>query len=255
MAWEDWFRIPATAYRAFVQNIWPAALIVFAVNLIPRSSRARWQGQWYRNLVLVLRSGPSDPSGCLVRKSMHSLFKLFCPALQGSGTNLISGGFGLVTLLSFLLSRGHGAISGLLTTAAVSGLYWPIRFTAGTWFIDKAPMTQFVDSFHPHTRFVPNVPNTFASHTFVVATFAATSILITLLFSFRALGKRLVISFALLLPVTLFLLSFLHSGWVALLWFGSPFFALQCLLVCAGLGLLGVCRYADTVDGGGPRCG
>lgn len=52
MAWTDGFRIPATVYRAFAQNIWPAALIVTASHLLPVKPATRMCSRWLATLLL-----------------------------------------------------------------------------------------------------------------------------------------------------------------------------------------------------------
>jgi hypothetical protein len=123
MAWTDWFRIPATAYRAFAQNIWPAALIITASHLLPVRPAARRYSRWVAALLL---------GWCLVQSlfavGWSEYYLPFVPLydfLQQHGGELTAVILVLVAAVCLVHNRTLGAIVLVLGLVASSVPYWP----------------------------------------------------------------------------------------------------------------------------------
>lgn len=235
MAWTDWFRIPATAYRAFAQNVWPAALIVMASHLF-RVRPVVWRySRWVATLLL---------GWCLVQSLLavgwseyYLPFVSLYDSLQQHSAELTAATFVLVATLCFIHNRTLGSFIFVLALAASSVPYWPTpSITTGHKVAAQAiaPLSGLSDR-----QFIPIVHAPIMSSAAVIPAFAAATILFVLAFEFRRTKRLVSISLLSLLPPGLYVLGVLNRNIVL----GMSWSYLMLVLLCAGGGLLGICTH------------
>ncbi len=242
MTWPDSFRIPATAYRAFLQNIWPAALLVFAAHLFSRGPTVR-----------RVSVGTAVPLlGVALLHTVLAIawsenYRPFVPLyrwLDDHNTELITIGLGFVVLLSLLLNWMSGVTVAVLSLMATSALYWPPRPITGGSLIRLQNVFWIFSPLPPEpsqapTLFLPSIPTPLVLPAFVVAVFAMVSFAVVCVCEWRQLKPVLSFSIVLLLPPAVFVLGVMQGQWT--LW--QPLPLMNTFTVCTGVGLVGVCRY------------
>lgn len=204
MAWTDWFRIPATFYRALVQNIWPAALVVTASYLFPVTPVAQ---RWSRRIAMVL------VAYCLMQSVLalawSEYYLPFVPLydwLQQHGAGMIAITFTSIAGVCLLQNRALGAVVFVLAALA------------------------------SYRQFTPSIPMPIVASKAVVPAFAAATVLCILAFEFRRTKRLVSVSLLLLFPPVLYLLGVLNGN----LTLGAPWPYLVFVLICAAAGLLGL---------------
>lgn len=235
MAWTDWFRIPATAYRAFAQNVWPAALIVVASHLF----RVRPAVRRYSRCVAALLLG-----WCLVQlllavswSEYYLPFVSLYDSLQQHSAELTAATFVLVAALCFIHNRTLGSLVFVLALAASSVPYWltPSITTGHNVAVPAiAPLSGL-----PDRQFVPVIPAPIVSSVGVIPAFAAATVLLVLAVEFRRTKRLVSVSLLSLLPPGLYVLGVLNGNIVL----GMSWSYLMFVLLCAGGGLLGICTH------------
>jgi hypothetical protein len=171
MIWTDWLRIPAVAYRAFVQSIWPAGLLLGAVALCRRERRTR-------PVLLVVAA-----AFCAIAVLQAALavswsedYRRLEPlyrVLQSHSLEAMLLAFAAVLVAAFFVDHRLGvagiAIAGLATLTLFSS---PSRITEGNWYT-------FSDS---SWRFVATIPNFHWNRTFVEFLFSVGFLLSLIVF-------------------------------------------------------------------------
>ncbi len=241
MAWPDGFRIPATAYRAFAQNIWPAALIVTASHLFPMRPAVRQCSRWLAILLL---------GWCLVQSLLavgwSEYYLPFVPlydSLQQHSAELEIATFVLVASLCFVHNRTLGALVFVLALAASSVPYWPApSISTGHEValpaippLSVLPNRQFMQS-------IPTIPGPIVSSIAVVPAFAIAAVLLLLGLEFRRAKRSLSVSLLSLFPPALYVLGVLNGNVI----FGMSWSYLTFVLLCAGSGLLGISTHLSS---------
>jgi hypothetical protein len=234
MAWTGWFRLPATFYRAFVQNIWPAALVITASYVFPFSPAVR---KWARYLALAFLVYCLVQSVLAVAWSEYYLpFVRVYEWLQRYRAPRLAVAFLAVASLSFLHRRSLGIVVFALAVLASSISYGPAphlgairEITLGSGPFDAGP----------YRLAAPTISAPLLSSTVVAPAFASVAILLLLAFELRRTKRLVSISLLLLLPPTLYVLGVLNGNVVL----GVPWSYLVFVLLCAGSGLIGLCAY------------
>lgn len=234
MAWTGWFRLPATFYRAFAQNIWPAALVVTASYLFPAAPAVR---RWSRYLAVGLLA--YCLMQCVLAVAWSEYYLPFVPLydwLQQYRAERIALTFIGVASLCFLHKRALGVVIFALAVLALSVPYCPAPRLGA---IREIALGSGPFDAGPYRLFAPAIPTPLVSCSIVAPAFAAVAILLLLAFEFRNTKRLLSISLLLLLPPVLYVLG-VANGNVAL---GVPWSYLVLALLCAGTGLLGVSAH------------
>jgi hypothetical protein len=236
MAWTDGFRIPATIYRAFVQNIWPAALIVTASHLFPVRPAVQTYSRWLATMLL---------GWCLVQSLLavgwseyYLPFAFLYHSLQRHGAELSAATFVFVAALCFIHNRMLGVLVFVLALVASSAPYWSapsITTGHGIALPTIAPLSGLSDR-----QFIPTVPMPLVSSVAVAPAFAVATALFVLALEFRRTERLLTLSLLLLLPPALYVLGVLNGNVVLGMWRWSY---VMFVLLCAGSGLLGICTH------------
>jgi hypothetical protein len=244
MAWTDWFRVPATLYRAFVQNIWPAALVITASFLFPIAPVAQ---RWSRRIAMVLFAY------CLIQAVLalawSEYYLPFVPLydwLQQHRTEMIAVTLTFIASVCFLHNRALGCVVFVIAILASSVPYWPApRIGIGREIAVGLGSLADVS----YRKFAPSISAPVVSSAAVVPAFAAATILCILALEFRRTKRLLSVSLLFLLPPVLYLLGVLNGN----LTIGARWSYLVSVLICAGAGLLGLSVYCllgpdDTVS-------
>lgn len=236
MAWADGFRIPATVYRAFVQNIWPAALVITASYLFPVRPAVRRYSRWLAAMLL---------GWCLVQSLLAAgwseYYLPFVPLyhlLQQHGAELAAATFLFVAALCFIHNRTLGVLVFVLALVASSVPYWPApSITTGHRLAVSAitPLSGLLDR-----QFIPTVPMPLLSSVAVAPAFAVATVLLVLALEFRRTRRLLAGSLLLLFPPALYVLGVLNGNVALGVWQWSY---VMLVLLCAGSGLLGICTH------------
>jgi hypothetical protein len=180
MAWTDGFRMPGTVYRAFAQNMWPAALIVTASHLFPVRPAVRRCSLWATRLLL---------GWCLLQSLLavawaeyYLPFASLYDSLQQHRSELAAATFVLIAVLCFIHNRTLGAVVFALALVASSVPYWPLSIITGhkVALPTIAPLSGL-----QYRQSIPTVPMPIVSSIAVVPAFAVATALLVLTFEFR----------------------------------------------------------------------
>lgn len=172
MAWTGWFRIAATFYRAFVQNIWPAALVTVASYLFPVAPAIR---KWSRYFAIVLLA--YCLMQCVLSLAWSEYYLPFIPLyrwFQQHRVERLAITFIATACLCFLHNRALGIIVFALAVLASSVFYGPSDAVAPA--------------------------------------FATLAVLLLLAFEFRSTTRRVSISLLLLLAPMLYVLAIMNGN-------------------------------------------
>lgn len=239
MAWGDWSRIPATIYRAFAQNIWPAALVVTASSLFAVGPAVR---TWWRYVATLLLGW------CLVQSllavSWSEYYLPFVPLydlLRQHSAELTAVALVSVAALCFIHNRPLGAIVFVLALVVSSVPYWPtpgIMTPSYGWPPAISPLNGL-----PYRQFIPRVPEPVISSVALAPGFAAASVLLVLALELRRIKRLLSVSLLALLPPVLYVLGVLNGNVVI----GESWPYLTFVLLCAGGGLIGICAHCLSI--------
>jgi hypothetical protein len=132
MVWDGWFRLFGVGYRAFVQSLWPAALLLGSTHFC----RSR---PWPNRAATTLAGGvvlyAAVQAGLSLAWSEN--YRPFVPVYQfvsAYRTELIVIAMGAVVALAFMLSRAFGVGALCLALTAVTALYRTAApITTGVW--------------------------------------------------------------------------------------------------------------------------
>ncbi|HWF46407.1 MAG TPA: hypothetical protein VG168_05335, partial [Bryobacteraceae bacterium] len=227
-----WFRIPATVYRAFAQNIWPAALIVTVSHLFPVRPAVRG---WSRCLATLLLGWCLVQSLLAVGWSEYYLpFVSLYHSLQQHSAGLIAATLVSVAILSFIHNRTLGAVLFVLAIVASSIPYWPAPNITSGRNVDLPTVVPV--SGIPYRQIMLSVPAPVVSSAAVVPGFAAATGLLVLAFELRRTKRLLLVSLLALLPPVLYLLEVLNGNIVLV----ASWSYLVFVFLCTGGGLLGI---------------
>jgi hypothetical protein len=228
MAWSDWFRIPASGYRAFVQHAWPAAILLAAAHM-NRGQRT------FRKLALL------SAAAFLLFALLHGALQIawsedyqrFAPLyglLERHRTELTAASLGVVAVLAWFRSRRFGLVVLGAVLLAATALYWSRPITQGTWieYSDNIP------------RFDVSVPSFHNTPGFIVLLFAGTCILGSLIFFRKSVTVRDTVGLLLCVPLATDAAARLGGYWYPVSRGPFPDYWPWLVLILAGLGLWGL---------------
>ena len=212
MAWADWFRIPATAYRAFVGCLWAPALLMFMSRLIATERVVR---RCSNSLAVLLLSWSLLQSIMAVAWSEY--YFPFVPVhhwLAQHSFELTAGTLLMVGVLCLLHNRALGVIVFACAILASSVAYWPSAELGRGHEVAVPSAVSLSDSSEilaePYRKFLPIIPAPSLAPSVMIPAFAMAAVLLVLAAEFRRTSKLLSISFFSLLPPALYVLAALN---------------------------------------------
>ncbi|MGA7414168.1 MAG: hypothetical protein WBW33_27095, partial [Bryobacteraceae bacterium] len=195
MIWADWSRVPAVAYRSYIQHAWPAALLLASAYFY-RSRR----GAYRAALVVAVGFLVYAAIEALLEVSWSENYRVLAwlyRLTEQYRTELMMAAMVGVAIVAWLLNRLLGIAVGAIGLLAAGVLYRePSLITGGRW-------TTYADSirrFEPTIRAVHNTP------AFVALLFTAGCLLTGLIVVRRRVGLIEAAGIALSVPL------FVHVG-------------------------------------------
>jgi hypothetical protein len=223
MRWADWFRVPAVAYRAFFQNAWPAALLLFAAYFFYREGHVRQR----THLCSIPLPGFAVLQAALAISwsEDYAPFAAVFSFMSYYGKELMVTAFALVVLFGFHLGRACGLALATFACVAILALYWPDTRIINVHFIYDSVSVRLDGDVTPFYR----------PAGFIVAAFSAASFVLIAVVQRRCISRVGALSFVFLALPLVHVLMVSSELWR----FWQPLW-MKLALISAALGVAGI---------------